>query len=528
MGTGLTVRMTVYRRMGRRSFMSRADVFISYKSEEEPVARHIREVLEANGISCWMAPDSIPVGSNYMKQIPEAIENCRAMVVVISRKSQQSVWVKNEFSEAISKHKLIIPYVIQDCELEDEFAFSMSTMQQVFAWKDEEQALKKIVHDIREALGKEDSAKVEIRVVRKNKYLPAILIAAVVCVLIAALFLVPKKSQPAETAASPAQAAAVYYSEALPYVLTGYYATASDAQNANMNIPFCEKAVSLLSFIRNDSDKPVFVEKISCDFADVTPVEEPVIGTDGILEDGRIQVIAFNDGWGDADEVRASWHLKNEEGVPEFSGLSESLTGSSVLSIESGSAQSVLDITPDFVPVLEWARAQNMEYMRVLFTFVSELKWQDQNAVTALYLMYDPKTDTMFADYGGFDEDRPVITLYGVLDVDNPPASIRFPTGDATPLVEDTFRIETVIIPTKSCQISMKGSYLIGGEPYETEVYEVKVQVPYFADNSYIVGGPLTRALAGIDMNDRAQVKRICDSYRYDIESILPDDAPRG
>ncbi len=508
--------------------MSRADVFISYKSEEESVARHIREVLEANGISCWMAPDSIPVGSNYMKQIPEAIENCRAMIVVISRKSQQSVWVKNEFSEAISKNKLIIPYVIQDCELEDEFAFSMSTMQQVFAWKDEEKALAKIVHDIREALGEEDSAKVEIRVVRKNKYLPVILIAAAVCVLIAALVLFSKKSEPAETVPEPAQAASVYYSEALPYVLTGYYATASEAQNSNMNIPIYEKAVSLLSFIRNDSDKPVFVEKISCDFVDVTPVEEPVIGTDGILTDGRIQVIAVNDGWGDASEVKASWRLMNEEGVPEFSDLNERLTGSSVLSVESGSAESVLDITPDFEPVLEWARTQNMQYMKVLFYFVSELEWQDQNAVVTMFLMYDPKTDTIIADYGGMDEDRPVITLYGVLDVDNPPDSIRFPTGDATPLVDDTFRIETVIIPTKSCEMSMKGSYLIGGEPYETEVYEVKVQVPYFADNSYIVGGPLTRALAGIDMNDRAQVKRICDSYRYDIESILPDDVPRG
>ena len=49
--------------------------------------------------------------------------------------------------------------------------------------------------------------------------------------------------------------------------------------------------------------------KDSCDFVDVTPVEEPVIGTDGILEDGRIQVIAVNDGWGDASEVKASWHL---------------------------------------------------------------------------------------------------------------------------------------------------------------------------------------------------------------------------
>ena len=65
-----------------------------------------------------------------------------------------------------------------------------------------------------------------------------------------------------------------------------------------------------------------------------------------------------------------------------------------------------------------------------------------------------------------------MITLYGILDVDNPPSSIRFPTGNETPLVDDTFRIETVIIPTKSCGLSMKGHYLIGGEPYEPDVYD--------------------------------------------------------
>ena len=507
--------------------MSRADVFISYKSEEESIARRIREVLEANGISCWMAPDSIPVGSNYMKQIPQAIENCKAMVVVISQKSQKSTWVKNEFSEAISKNKLIIPYVIQDCELEDEFAFSLSTMQQVFAWKDEEKALAKIVHDIRESLGEEDSAKVEIKVVRRNRYLPLILIGAAVCVLLAALFFLPKKTQPAETAPASGTAS-VYYSEALPYVLTGYYATASDAQNSNMNVPGCEKAVSLLSFIRNDSDKPVFVEKIACDLLRVEPVKEPAIGVDGYLEDGMIQVIAVNDGWGDAEEINASWHLMYEDGVPEFPELEKSLTGSSVFSVEAGSAASVLKTEPDFGPVLAWARTQNMKYLTTLFYFIGELAWQDQNAVVYMILMYDPDTDSIVADYGGANDDKPTITLYGILDVDNPPSSIRFPTGDATPLVEDTFRIETVIIPTKSCQLSMKGSYLIGGEPYETDVYDVKVSVPYFAADSYNVGGPLTRALGAIDMNDRTQVKRICGSFRYDIESILPDDVPRG
>ena len=37
-----------------------SDVFISYKTEDEAQARWVRDTLETNGISCWMAPGSIP------------------------------------------------------------------------------------------------------------------------------------------------------------------------------------------------------------------------------------------------------------------------------------------------------------------------------------------------------------------------------------------------------------------------------------------------------------------------------------
>lgn len=44
-------------------------VFISYKSEQKEIALKIKDILEENGISCWMAPESIPVGSNYAAEI---------------------------------------------------------------------------------------------------------------------------------------------------------------------------------------------------------------------------------------------------------------------------------------------------------------------------------------------------------------------------------------------------------------------------------------------------------------------------
>ena len=49
-------------------------VFISYSSVEYATALQIRSALESNRIDCWMAPESIPPGSDYADEIQGAIE----------------------------------------------------------------------------------------------------------------------------------------------------------------------------------------------------------------------------------------------------------------------------------------------------------------------------------------------------------------------------------------------------------------------------------------------------------------------
>ncbi|MBR5342035.1 MAG: toll/interleukin-1 receptor domain-containing protein [Erysipelotrichaceae bacterium] len=502
-----------------------ADIFISYKSEEEAYARRVRKVLEDNGMSCWMAPDSIPVGSNYMKQIPQAIESCKVMIVLVSEKSQKSTWVKNEFSQAISKNKLIIPYVIQDCKLEDEFAFSMSTMQQVFAWKNEEDALQRIVRDIREVLGDEENAKIEISVVKKPKVTPYIIAGVAFLAVVGMLFFLLNKPKVETPLASSAE---VYYSEVLPYFMTGYYQNVDDAKRDMNAMETYEKAFSLLSFIRNDTDKSVFVEKIACDIDEVIPIQKPVIQVDGVFEDDTFSFYAFNDGWGDGNDLQAEWTVDAGENAPENSELVNALTGSSKVTVKSGEAVQLLKYKADLSDLLEYCRSRKGEYLGILYTLYAEVQYEGRAGGCAMYLMYDEESDSLIVDYGGVDDEKPSITLYGILDVDNPPSSIRFISEDANPLVEDTYRIETVIIPTKSCQVTLNGSYSIGGELYETDDYTVKVIVPYFKEEAYMLGGGLTRKLNEIDMNNTQQMKKLCEQYRYDIESILPDDAPRG
>lgn len=132
--------------------MSHKDVFISYKSEDFDQAQWLRTVLEANGISCWMAPASIPGGSNYAREIPRAIDHCRVFVVVLTRRCQSSIWVPKELDRALNSGKVIMPFMLENCALTDDFNFYLSNVQRYAAYQDKLAAAEQLLQDIRALL----------------------------------------------------------------------------------------------------------------------------------------------------------------------------------------------------------------------------------------------------------------------------------------------------------------------------------------------------------------------------------------
>lgn len=132
--------------------LSEPQVFISYKSEELDTAMWMRSVLETNGISCWMAPDNIPGGSSYAAEIPRAIRGCKVFVVILSEKTQESMWVPKELDQAINAHKIVMPFMIEDCVLKDDFNFYLSNVHRYAAYENKVRAAEKMVTDIRALL----------------------------------------------------------------------------------------------------------------------------------------------------------------------------------------------------------------------------------------------------------------------------------------------------------------------------------------------------------------------------------------
>ena len=124
------------------------DVFISYKSEDHSHADWLRRNLEANGFSCWMAPESIPGGSSYAEEIYNAIEQCRVLVLILSEKAQISKWIAKEVDLAFKLDKSVLPFMVEKCELVGQYRYYLPDVQVYYAYENRAQAMEKLITDM--------------------------------------------------------------------------------------------------------------------------------------------------------------------------------------------------------------------------------------------------------------------------------------------------------------------------------------------------------------------------------------------
>ena len=133
--------------------MTNKDVFISYKAEEIEEASWVKSVLESNGISCWMAPSCIPGGSSYAVEIPQAIRQAKVFVLILSSKAQSSQWVSREVDLAINEGKIVLPFMLENCALKDDFNFYLTNVQRYAAYENKLAAAEKMINEIKALVG---------------------------------------------------------------------------------------------------------------------------------------------------------------------------------------------------------------------------------------------------------------------------------------------------------------------------------------------------------------------------------------
>lgn len=129
------------------------DLFISYASAQTEYAHRLQSGLQENGIAAWIAPESIPTGSNYIAEIPKAISSVRAILLLLTEEAQNSRWVQKEVGSAIGAGKLLLPMIIHSFSLTSEMTFLLEGEQFYPVWQETpEQQIPAIIREVQKRL----------------------------------------------------------------------------------------------------------------------------------------------------------------------------------------------------------------------------------------------------------------------------------------------------------------------------------------------------------------------------------------
>src|SRR5262249_25242019 len=133
-----------------------SDIFVSYKREEQAAARKLADALEKEGWTVWWDP-KLRAGERFDDVIEIALKESKCVVVMWSKLSVNSRYVRDEATYALNRNKLV-PVAIEEVELP--FRFEGLHTPRLVGWNGSKNSMeyRKLVLDIRAIIGDSGNA----------------------------------------------------------------------------------------------------------------------------------------------------------------------------------------------------------------------------------------------------------------------------------------------------------------------------------------------------------------------------------
>ena len=132
-----------------------ADIFISYKSERRPAARHLAKVLDAYGYKVWYDYGLVP-GDEFEPRLMGELSAAKIVVVIWCAMAVRSEWVNREAGEAKRQGKFL-PCQIESVALPAEFAGADTINLTEWDGAPRSHMLDRLLGDIARRLGRDPS-----------------------------------------------------------------------------------------------------------------------------------------------------------------------------------------------------------------------------------------------------------------------------------------------------------------------------------------------------------------------------------
>jgi hypothetical protein len=121
------------------------DVFVSHAHEDRDRAQPLAIALREHGMNAWFDQWEIQPGDSIVQKIfEEGLKNCKVFLVLLSRASIQSRWVREELDVALVRRlegtTKVVPILLEPCEL--------PTALKPLAWVDMADGIDQVVRKI--------------------------------------------------------------------------------------------------------------------------------------------------------------------------------------------------------------------------------------------------------------------------------------------------------------------------------------------------------------------------------------------
>jgi hypothetical protein len=97
-------------------------VFISYSHSDRAFVDRLASTLVARKINVWLDRWEILVGDSLIQKVEAGLEECAALLVVLSKTSVESEWCRKELSAGLireldERKVVVLPVLIEDCKI---------------------------------------------------------------------------------------------------------------------------------------------------------------------------------------------------------------------------------------------------------------------------------------------------------------------------------------------------------------------------------------------------------------------------
>ncbi len=103
-------------------------VFLSHSSADAPLAAQLCDRLEAQGVSCWLAPRDVIPGRPYAEECVRGIEQSASFILLASVNAISSVQVLSEVEQAHKRNKPLYTIMVGKPKVTEELDYYISRL----------------------------------------------------------------------------------------------------------------------------------------------------------------------------------------------------------------------------------------------------------------------------------------------------------------------------------------------------------------------------------------------------------------